>query len=75
MYGLNDLRDSLDLPADAFESDCTSVGGWITELFGHIPAVNEKTEGSWFAITVTDATEQKINRVRLAVKEPASADV
>jgi magnesium and cobalt transporter len=41
-----------------------TVGGFVTNVFGHIPKTGEKTERSGFAIEVLDAERKRVNRVR-----------
>ncbi len=73
-YSIGDLCDALDLNEDAIETDCTTLGGWAMELFGHIPAVGESYTGEWFALRVTAATDQKIERIRFALRTPEHSD-
>ncbi len=74
-YSIGDLCDALELPESAIETECTSVGGWVMELFGRIPEVGDETADGWYTLKVTAATEQKIERVRLALKERESSEV
>lgn len=67
-YSIGDLCETLKIPGERIESECTSLGGWVMELFGRIPTVGERCEGDWYTIAVTAATEQKIERVRLTIK-------
>ena len=62
-----DLCDRLELPAQRIETECTSVGGWLTELAGHIPAVGETVSGDWFSMSVMQMHEQRIDKVRLTL--------
>lgn len=58
------LLDALDLHPNRVETECTSVGGWITELIGHIPAVGEAVSGEWFTAEVSQMDEQAVSRVQ-----------
>lgn len=58
------LLDALDLPPNRVETECTSVGGWITELIGHIPAVGEVVSGDWFTAEISQMDEQAVSRVQ-----------
>lgn len=73
-YSLGDLCEALELPENLIDTECTSLGGWVMELFGRIPDNGEQISGDWFSITVTDATEQKLNRVKLSLKTSAAAN-
>ena len=66
-YSIADLSDALELPEHLIETECTSVGGWATELAGHIPAEGETITGDWFTMTVTQMQEQRVQEVRLAI--------
>ena len=68
-YSIADLTDALELPAHQIETECTSVGGWVTELAGHIPAVGETVSGGQFTMTVTQMQEQRVQQVRLLKNE------
>ena len=67
-YSVSDLRDSLELPDDSIITECASVGGWFTELAGHIASVGETVSGSWFRMTVTEMQEQRVERILLELK-------
>jgi CBS domain containing-hemolysin-like protein len=41
-----------------------TVGGFVTNVFGHIPRTGEKTERAGFSIEVIDAERKRVNRVR-----------
>jgi magnesium and cobalt transporter len=56
----------LHLPEDDFET----LGGYVFELFGRIPAVKEQVEDSEAVFIVEDIDGHKINRVRIIRKQP-----
>jgi len=60
---IGDLLDALELPDSRIQTECASVGGWVTELAGHIPAVGEVLSGDWFTVTVLQMDEQRVKRV------------
>jgi len=64
-YSISDLRDALELPDDRIVTECASVGGWFTELAGHIAAVGETISGTWFRMTVLQMQEQRVGRILL----------
>ena len=74
VYGevsLNSLRRFLqarDIPAD-IESEAHTVAGWVLGLFGSIPKSGDVTETEEFTVTVLEAAELRVNRVRIEVKE------
>ena len=67
-----DLCDSLALPESRIVTECTSVGGWLTELAGHIAEEGETVSGDWFRMTVLQMQEQRVQRILLELTEPAA---
>lgn len=66
---ISDLCDRLGIDDPHIETECTSVGGWLTELAGHIPAVGETVSGDWFEMTVMQMHEQRIDKVRFVLRK------
>ena len=64
-----DLCDALELPDDRIDTECTSVGGWLTELAGHITETGETVSGDWFRMTVLEMQEQSVQRILLELTE------
>ncbi len=65
LYELNDMI-SLDLES----SEVSTVGGYITQLLGHLPAVGERTRIEDFEATVTKADGRRVVEVNFKrVKE------
>ncbi len=80
VYGdvsLNSLRRYLsnrDINVD-IESEAHTVAGWVLELFGNIPKNGDVTETEDFVVTVLEAANLRVNRVRFKIKEkPAEED-
>ena len=74
-YSISDLRDALELPDDRIVTECASVGGWFTELAGHIASVGESVSGSWFRMTVLQMQEQRVGRILLELTaEPVPSE-
>lgn len=79
IYGetsLNSLRRYLDSRDIKFSIDSEShtVAGWVLELFGSIPKSGDVIEEEDFAVTVCDAAELRVNKIRLKFKEKTSED-
>lgn len=66
-FGIGDLLDALELPDSRITTECASVGGWVTELAGHIPQVGETFTGDWFTVTVLQMEEQRVKRVAFSL--------
>ncbi len=79
VYGdvsLNSLRRWLaarDIEAD-IECEAHTVAGWIMELFGSIPKNGDTTETEDFLVTVLEAADLRVNRVRLVIKSKPSEE-
>ncbi len=69
-----DLCDQLELPENKIVTECTSVGGWLTELAGHIAEEGETVSGEWFKMTVLRMQEQSVQRILLELTEPDAAE-
>ena len=72
VYGevsLNSLRrflESRDIPAD-IESEAHTVAGWVLGLFGSIPKSGDEITNGCFKVTVLEAAELRVNRVRIEI--------
>lgn len=62
--------DETDAPVHIPETDSTTVGGWVMELLGHIPAIGETAEYGSFHFTVLDADNQTVKTIRLEIITP-----
>lgn len=79
IYGevsLNSLRRFLegrDIEL-AIDSEAHTVAGWVLELFGSIPQNGDTTQTDELSLTVLDAAELRVNKVRLTLKEKPQED-
>ncbi len=60
---VNDLGDALDVEIDSAEFD--TVGGLVFTALGRIPAVGDEFDYAGLHVTVLDANERSVNRVRV----------
>lgn len=70
-FSISDMRDALDeedIPSQMPEAASTSVGGWVTELLGHIPEVGETVQVGTFQFQVLEADNQSVTKVALQVQ-------
>lgn len=63
-----DLCDTLELDENLIVTECTSAGGWLTELIGHIPEEGETVSGDWFRMRVLQMQEQRVQRILLELR-------
>lgn len=72
VYGdvsLNSLRrffTARDIPAE-IESEAHTVAGWVLGLFGSIPKNGDITRTDDFTVTVLDAADLRVNKVRIEI--------
>ncbi len=73
VYGdvsLNSLRRFLatkDIECD-IQSEAHTVAGWVLELFGSIPKNGDNTDTDRFSVTVLEAADLRVNKVRITIK-------
>lgn len=58
---LHELNDMIDLKIESEE--VTTVGGYVTQLLGHLPRVGEKTKIEHFDVSVTKADGRRVVEV------------
>ncbi|MDO4155336.1 MAG: hemolysin family protein [Oscillospiraceae bacterium] len=69
-FSISDMRDALDeadIPTQMPEAASTSVGGWVTELLGHIPEVGETVQVETFLFKVLETDNQSVTKIALQV--------
>jgi magnesium and cobalt transporter len=64
---LDRLEQALETPL-AEEADVGTVGGLVTNVFGHIPRAGEQVEFRGFVLEVVDAERKRVKRVRFRRK-------
>ncbi|MEG0615266.1 MAG: transporter associated domain-containing protein, partial [Oscillospiraceae bacterium] len=66
---IDDMLEQLELPLNLIDSESTSVGGWIMELFGKIPTEDDEISSGIFTIKVLKMTDQKVDLVKISFNE------
>jgi CBS domain containing-hemolysin-like protein len=65
---INDFNRSFEVYSDVenieIDSESNTVGGWVFELFGKIPAVGESAESERFKITVLTMEGRRLGKLR-----------
>lgn len=61
---LSAIEEKLGIPLVA-ETECTTVGGAVVELFGRLPSAGERIEHGGIEIEVLDADRRRVQRLRL----------
>ena len=51
------------------DSGAKTVGGWVLELFGKIPEMNEKTSTEDFDIEVLSVSDRRIEKLKFTIKQ------
>lgn len=70
-----DMLERMELPTDTVESEMSSVGGYIMELEGEIPAEGKIVSSDKFDMEILKADDRKIYRVMVTVKQEEETDV
>ena len=66
---LDDFFDIIEYEEDEYESEYTTVGGFVTEMLGHIPNINDNFEFGGYLITVIEVNNMRVEKVRVEVKK------
>jgi CBS domain containing-hemolysin-like protein len=60
---VDDMLAELGFDEDLVQTECTSVGGWITDVMEHIPEAGETVEAGCFRLTASEVTDQTVGKV------------
>lgn len=72
---ISDMLEQIGLDDDIVDTECTSVGGWVTDVMEHIPDAGETAETGRFRLTAKEVSEQTVDKVIVEVlPEPESDD-
>ncbi len=71
---IEDMLEKLDVAENSVECASTTVGGWVTDLFGYIPKKDETIASGAFSFLVCDSSEHKINKIRLTIDISSDQD-
>ena len=64
---ISDLFEMLELDEAVTETDCTTVGGWITDVMGHIPEAGETVETDIFRLIAIEVNENKVEKLIIEI--------
>ncbi len=73
LQSLRRFMESRDIDAD-IDSEAHTVAGWVLELFGTIPQSGDETESEELKVTVLEASELRVNKVRIELKAKPQED-
>ncbi len=68
---LDDFFDMIDYEEDDYESEYTTVGGFATEILGHLPNMNDSFEFDGHVITVLEVRNMRVEKVRVEARKDA----
>ncbi len=71
---ISDLLEISDIDPDFIDTDYTTVGGWVTDVMGHIPESSETIESGIFRLTALDVNENKVVKVLIEIIPDNSGD-
>lgn len=64
---ISDLFEQIGFDENMIDTDCTSVGGWITDVMEHIPEAGETAESGIFRLTAVAVNEQTVEKVLIEI--------
>lgn len=73
LKSLRRFLESRDIDVE-IDSEAHTVAGWVLELFGSIPRDGDEIETEEFKVTVLEAAELRVNKVRIELKEKPQED-
>jgi CBS domain containing-hemolysin-like protein len=72
--GTLNLYELADLAGVEIESEeVTTIGGYVTHLFGHLPKVGEKTQIDDYEVTATKTDQRRVQQLLFKRKPRAEA--
>ncbi|MBR3972088.1 MAG: HlyC/CorC family transporter [Ruminococcus sp.] len=71
---LEDMYELFDIKPDEEESECVTVGGFVSETLGAIPKKGDSIEYKNLFITVDSVTNKRIDTVTIQVKESSEEE-
>ena len=69
-FNLGEFEERLGLPENTIHSESYTLGGWALELFGRIPEAGEEVKDGIFTLTVLEAEENRIIRLKITIDAP-----
>ena len=67
---IDDLFEALDYDPVDFDSDYTTVGGWVTELLDRFPAPDDVVTYGPLTLTVLQASSMRVEQLSVVMAEP-----
>ncbi|HPB16951.1 MAG TPA: hemolysin family protein, partial [Clostridia bacterium] len=68
---LDDFLDMIEYEEDDYESEYTTVGGFVTEMLGHLPNANDSFLFDGHVITVLEVVNMRVEKVRVEARKNA----
>ncbi|MBQ3139387.1 MAG: HlyC/CorC family transporter [Ruminococcus sp.] len=62
-----DFAEMLGISEDEFDTEYTTIGGWVTDIMGHIPESGETVETGRFSIAAVDVDEIKVEKLIIEI--------
>ncbi len=67
---IDEMLEALGFPEEFITSNSNTVSGWIMEMTGHIPEIDERIQFDCFDIRILEKDAQKINKIEIKVSVP-----
>lgn len=69
-----ELLEFLELDEDIIQTNCTTVGGWVTDVMEHIPEADETAETGIFKIKIISVNELTVEKIFLEISSTDDTD-
>ncbi len=67
---IDEMLNTLNMPDNFIISNANTVSGWIMEIIGHIPELNEIIQFSCLEIKILEKSVQKIIKIQIKIVQP-----
>lgn len=64
---ISDMLEALNFPENFIRTNANTVSGWIMEITGHIPEVNETMQSDCFIIKILKMDDQRIEKIQIKI--------
>lgn len=64
-----DFAEMLGISEDEFDTEYTTIGGWVTDIMGHIPESGETVKTGRFSIVAVYVNEIKVEKLIIEIIE------
>ena len=71
---ISEFEERIGVPEDTIDCESVTIGGWALELFGRIPEKGDEVTDGIFTLTVLEAEDNRIIRLRITVSDNSPSE-